>query len=138
MKINLRNYKDSDYGEVKETLIQSNPFYAPMDSRKNLKRLIERNPEAIILATVKNKIVGNVFIVENGWSAFIYRLSVRPKYRKHGIGLKLMSEAEKRIRKLGYPEVYLFVNESYKKLKYWYKKQRYYSAHIYRFMTKRL
>ncbi len=134
----IRHYKDSDYEDVKQTLQEGKLYDDVWENRQNLKRKIERDPESIILAIHDNNIVGCVFIVEDGWNAFIWRLSVREKYRKQGIGKALMQKAEEVIKMRGIKESSIFVDTKNDYLKQWYIKQGYLKTSDYTFMYKKL
>jgi ribosomal protein S18 acetylase RimI-like enzyme len=136
--VSIRFYTDSDYKEIKQVLKEGGLFDEIWEDRRNLKRKIERDPESILLAIKNKKIVGCVFIVEDGWNAFIWRLSVRKKYRKKGIGLMLMQKAEEIVKSRGINETSLFVETKNKFLKDWYKKQDYIKTKDYTFMYKKL
>jgi ribosomal protein S18 acetylase RimI-like enzyme len=68
------------------------------EAKGNLSRKIQRDPESILIAIEDEKIVVCIFIVEDGWNAFIGKLSVLKEYRKKGIGLSLMQKAEEIIK----------------------------------------
>ena len=134
----IRFYKDSDYEEVIIVLKEGNLFDTVWESRENLKRKIGRDSESILVAEEDGKIVACVFLVEDGWSAFIWRLSVRKNYRKKGIGSQLMEEVEKIAKKRKNKEISLFVDENNIPLEEWYKKQKYIQTKDYTFMYKKL
>ena len=136
--VNLRFYKDKDYEQVKQTLKEGDLFDDVWEARNNLNKKIERDPESIILAEENNKIIGCVFIVEDGWNAFVWRLSVRKDYRKKGIGLELMKKAEEIIKQRGIKEASIFVSANISNLKKWYKNQSYTKTSDYTFMYKKL
>lgn len=136
--VSIRYYSDSDYDQVKEVLQESNLYDEVWEDRKNLKRKIKRDPKSILIAEENNQIIGCVFIVEDGWNAFIWRLSVRKNNRKKGIGLILMKKAEELIKKRGIKEASIFVNSKNNSLKKWYQKQNYSTTSDYTFMYKKL
>ena len=136
--VSIRRYKDSDYKDTKQTLKEGNLYDSVWENQKNLKRKIKRDPESILLAIHDNKIIGCVFIVEDGWNAFIWRLSVRKKYRRQGIGKMLMQKAEEIIKKRGIKESSIFVDTKNEHLKQWYKKQGYLKTSNYTFFYKKL
>jgi len=136
--VSIRYYKNSDYEGVKQTLQEGKLYDDVWESEKNLKRKIKRDPKSILLAINDNKIVGCAFIVEDGWNAFIWRLSVRKKYRRQGIGKMLMQKAEEIIKKRGIKESSIFVDAKNYYLKQWYRKQRYLKTSDYTFLYKKL
>lgn len=143
-KVNVKNmisiqyYDDSHYDDIKNVLKDSDLFDEVWEDRQNLKRKVQRDPESILLAIFDNKIVGCVFIVEDGWNAFIWRLSVLKDYREQGVGKQLMQKAEEIIQKRGIKESSIFVSSKNDLLKDWYIKQGYSKTSDYTFMYKKL
>lgn len=91
-----------------------------------------------LIAEEDKKIIGCVFIVEDGWNGFIWRLCVKESYRKKGVGLLLMQKAEGIIKNRGIKEASLFADTKNNSLKEWYKKQDYIKTSDYTFMYKKL
>ena len=131
-------YKDEFYDEVKKILQEAELYDETWEARENLKRKIERDPQSILIAVDENKIVGCVFIVEDGWNGFIWRLCVRKSHRKKGIGSMLLQKAEKIIKDRGIKEASLFVDAGNKSLQDWYQKRNYIKGSNWRFMYKKL
>lgn len=134
----IKFYEDHFYNDVKQILQECNLYDETWEDRKNLKRKIERDPQSILIAEENNKIIGCVFIVEDGWNAFIWRLCVKESHRKKGIGSLLMQKAEDIIKKRGIKEASLFVDSKNDSLKEWYKKQNYIKTSDWTFMYKKL
>jgi len=124
--IKIRNYKDSDYKDVKLNLKQGGNFNPIPDKRDAFKRKIKANPGSIIVAEVDGKVIGQQFIIEDQWKSYLSRLSVRKEYKKKGIGALLMKEAEKRLKQKGTKYLSFYVREKdFLKLKSYYKKLGY-------------
>jgi ribosomal protein S18 acetylase RimI-like enzyme len=134
----IRYYNDNDYAEVKQVLQEGDLYDDVWEDRQNLKRKIKRDPQSILVAEDNKQIVGCVFIVEDGWNAFIWRLSIRKNHRKKGIGLLLMQKAEEIIKSRGIKESSLFVDTKKDSLKEWYQKQKYIKTSDFTFMYKKL
>ncbi|MER6469152.1 GNAT family N-acetyltransferase [Streptomyces collinus] len=71
------------------------------DDRGGLERLVERDPEALILAEREGELAGTVIAGFDGWRCHLYRLAVRPELRRQGIGSALLAAAEERFVRLG-------------------------------------
>jgi len=134
----IKFYKDSFYEDVKQILQESNLYDETWEARKNLKHKIKRDPQSILIAEEDNKIVGCVFIVEDGWNAFIWRLCVKKSCRKKGVGLLLMQKAEEIVKNRGIKEASLFVGSKNDSLKEWYQTQDYIKTSDWTFMYKKL
>ena len=123
--LRIRTYVDSDYEDVKQNLVDGKLFDKIKDSRKNLLLKINLNSHSIIVAEWNGAVVGNVFIIMDGWSALVFRLAVRKKIREAGIGTQLLQEAEEHLMKMGVKEVLLFIDQKNKKMLNWFKKHKY-------------
>ena len=83
----------------------------PFDSADLVSQLIERDPDALILAIHEGKIVGTVIAGWDGWRGSIYRLAVDGNLKGQGLGRQLMEKAEERLKTLGATRVNAVVNE---------------------------
>ena len=73
----------------------------PVDDLNLVIQLINRDPDAILIATKNSKIVGSVIAGWDGWRGSIYRLAVDESLRRGGIASQLMHLAEERLKELG-------------------------------------
>lgn len=73
----------------------------PADTPAALAALHLRDPEALIVAVERGRIVGTIIAGWDGWRSHLYRLAVDPEHRRNGIGRALIAAAEDRIRALG-------------------------------------
>jgi ribosomal protein S18 acetylase RimI-like enzyme len=72
------------------------------DDRASLRQLLDRDPEALIVAeSDAGAIVGSVIAAWNGWRGSIYRLVVVPAARRQGLGHTLLRAAEARFERCG-------------------------------------
>ncbi|MFI9741838.1 GNAT family N-acetyltransferase [Streptomyces sp. NPDC052494] len=71
------------------------------DDVHGVTRLVERDPDALILALADGLIVGSVIAGWDGWRASLYRLAVLPSHRRRGISTALLRAAEERFAALG-------------------------------------
>jgi ribosomal protein S18 acetylase RimI-like enzyme len=71
------------------------------DDRAGVERLVERDPEALILAERGDELVGTVIAGFDGWRCHLYRLAVLPERRRQGIASALLAAAEERFARLG-------------------------------------
>ncbi len=73
----------------------------PSDSEAAVVRLVERDPDALLLAMDGDVLVGTVVAGWDGWRAHLYRLAVLPERRGEGIAGALLDAAEARLVALG-------------------------------------
>ncbi|MFF9636970.1 GNAT family N-acetyltransferase [Streptomyces bacillaris] len=71
------------------------------DDGDGVARLVERDPDALILAERDGKLVGTVIAGFDGWRCHLYRLAVHPEQRRQGVGGALLAAAEERFAALG-------------------------------------
>ncbi|MEU4410457.1 GNAT family N-acetyltransferase [Streptosporangium sp. NPDC023963] len=63
--------------------------------------LIERDPEAVLIAEIGQKMAGTLLAGWDGWRAHLYRLAVDPALRRRGVGTALIRAAEARFAAFG-------------------------------------
>lgn len=131
-------YTDNDYESMIAILKDSDLYDETWEARENLKRKITRDPESILLAIYEKEIVGCVFVMEDGWNGFIWRLCVAKEHRSKGVGKLLMQRAESIIKERGIKESSLFVNTGSTSLIKWYTGQGYTTGNNWTFMYKKL
>src|SRR5437870_4388923 len=108
--VQLLNYTQADYEAVKQILEESELFDPIWDSEKRLNKRIQEKPDSIIIATIGDNVVGNVFIVDDFYP-YVFRLIVRQTYRRQGIGMQLMDKAIEKLKEHGHTEIGIFVDD---------------------------
>jgi ribosomal protein S18 acetylase RimI-like enzyme len=73
----------------------------PPDTAEAVTALLGRDPEAVILAEHDGVLIGSVIAGWDGWRYHLYRLAVRPGWRRRGVGAALLNAAERRLTDLG-------------------------------------
>jgi len=71
------------------------------DDRAGVLGLIERDPDALLIALDGDRIAGTVIAGFDGWRCHLYRLAVAPDRRREGIGARLIAAAEQRFAGFG-------------------------------------
>jgi ribosomal protein S18 acetylase RimI-like enzyme len=71
------------------------------DDPDGVRVLIERDPEALLLAADAERILGTVIAGFDGWRCHLYRLAVDPGLRRRGIGSALLDAAHHRFESFG-------------------------------------
>jgi ribosomal protein S18 acetylase RimI-like enzyme len=67
----------------------------------SVRRLLERDPDALIVAEHADEIVGTLIIGWDGWRCHLYRLAVRADFRRSHVASDLVAAARQRARDLG-------------------------------------
>jgi ribosomal protein S18 acetylase RimI-like enzyme len=73
--------------------------------------LLTRDPDALLVATKDEQIVGTLIVGWDGWRCHMYRLAVLPAERRHGIAAMLMTSAAQRAAGLGAVRIDAMVNK---------------------------
>jgi ribosomal protein S18 acetylase RimI-like enzyme len=71
------------------------------ESPADVEGLLDRDPEALLLAESAGEIVGSLIVGWDGWRGTFYRLAVDPGHRRHGLATALVGAGEERLRALG-------------------------------------
>ena len=70
------------------------------DTRAAVTAVLDRDPDAVILAEHDGQLIGSIIAGWDGWRCHLYRLAVRPSWRRQGVGSALLAAAENRFRAL--------------------------------------
>jgi ribosomal protein S18 acetylase RimI-like enzyme len=73
----------------------------PADTRGAVAALLKRDPRALIVADDGEQLIGSVIAGWDGWRYHLYRLAVRPQWRRRGVGTALLDAAEARLKEFG-------------------------------------
>ena len=103
--------EDVDY-LIKFWLENSETANRPTDTPELIEQLILRDPEALIVATYDDRIVGSVIAGWDGWRGSIYRIAIDGSARRMGLGKELIERAEQRLKRLGAERILAMVLES--------------------------
>jgi ribosomal protein S18 acetylase RimI-like enzyme len=66
-----------------------------------LDRLLERSPDALLVAELEGEIVGALIAAWDGWRGNMYRLAVVPDVRRRGIARRLVETGHEHLRTQG-------------------------------------
>ena len=97
----LRTGRVDDVEAVLDLWRRAEASPSPTESAEDVRGLLERDPEALILAESGGEIVGTLIVGWDGWRAAFYRLAVDPAHRRHGLATALVRAGEERFRTLG-------------------------------------
>ncbi len=107
--ITIRPMKLEDYDEVHALwlTIQGFGIRSIDDSREDIARFIERNPETSVVAETQGRIVGSILCGNDGRQSMLYHVCVLKEYRRIGIGRQMVGYCMRKLRELGINKVTL-------------------------------
>ena len=82
------------------------------DDVASIHRLIERDPQALLVTEHDGAFVGSIIAGFDGWRGCVYRLAVHPDHRRAGLGTALVEEAERSLRSRGAARVHAIVHSA--------------------------
>ena len=101
----VREFSIEDFAAVSQLWRRSGFEVRPGDSKEELRRKLERDPDLFLVADEDTKIVGAVIGAWDGRRAWIYHLAVDPRFRRKRIASKMLLEVERRMMEKGVPKV---------------------------------
>ena len=101
MEVAIRAASLGDTAEVLSVWQTADLAPSATDDPLGIERLLERDPGALLVAVVDERIVGTVIAAFDGWRGSMYRLAVAPLLRDGGVGGALVAAGERRLRDLG-------------------------------------
>jgi ribosomal protein S18 acetylase RimI-like enzyme len=114
--LSIRTARRTDVGAVLDFWRLAAEVTSISDDVAGVTRLVERDPDALILAELPRlpepselpspegetaRLVGTVIAGWDGWRASLYRLAVHPAHRRQGISKLLLDAAHARFRAVG-------------------------------------
>ena len=112
MPVALREFRfPDDYAGVMRfwKSIEKGMHISPSDVPAEIEKKIQRDPDLFLIAESNHEIVGTVIGGFDGRRGMIYHMAVAASFRGQGIGSRLMSEVESRLRAKGCLKCYLLV-----------------------------
>jgi N-acetylglutamate synthase len=110
--INIREFNfPDDYSRVIRLWeqIEKGIHVGPSDALGEIEKKIKRDPDLFLIAEADGEFIGTVIGGFDGRRGFVYHLAVSNQYRSQGIGSRLLSEVEGRLRTKGCIRCFLFV-----------------------------
>lgn len=99
-KLIIRTMKMEDYDELYKLWMEISGFGIRSidDSKEGVERFIRRNPTTSMVALYEDELVGGILCGHDGRRACLYHVCVKEKYRKHGIGQKMVRACMKALK----------------------------------------
>lgn len=108
MDLKIRVMTADDYDSVAKLWTNSSGVGVnPDDSKENISKYLQRNPNTSFVAVESGEIVGAILAGHDGYRGFIHHTAVTSSHRGMGIGTKLVNTAVDAIRNEGINKVVL-------------------------------
>ncbi|HCG6612416.1 TPA: GNAT family N-acetyltransferase [Vibrio parahaemolyticus] len=119
----IREMDISDYSQVIELWSETEAMLLrDADSRENIGKYLERNPNLSFVAVDGGTIVGAILVGTDGRRGYVQHLAVNANCRGKGIGAKLISSAVDALSKIGIAKTHLLVANENLNAQYFYEK----------------
>lgn len=82
------------------------------DRREAIGRYLRRNPGLSLVATVRGRIIGTLLCGHDGRRGYLHHLAVARRWRRRGVGRKLVTACLTKLRAEGIPKCNLFLFSS--------------------------
>ena len=104
----IRVMTADDYDSVAKLWTSSSGIGVnPDDSKENISKYLQRNPNTSFVAVENSEIVGAILAGHDGYRGFIHHTAVSSSHRGMGIGTKLVNAAVDAIRNEGINKIVL-------------------------------
>lgn len=97
----IRSATRDDIDAVLALWIEAGADPSPTDDAEGLAGLIERDPEALLLAEADGHVLGTLIAAWDGWRGNMYRLAVHPHHRREGVAGALIADGTRRLHACG-------------------------------------
>lgn len=126
MKIIVRNYYHSDYSQFKANLKEANLYDPVWDSEKSILHEIAYDKDSRLIIEVDGVLAGSIHLLcWGGNGSFLFHFAIKKEFRGKGLGKRLLSEAEKKLKARGAQQVGIFVDATRTDLLDYYKARGY-------------
>lgn len=109
MEIVIRSFTMADFEAVRQLWQTCNIQLGPQDSQEEIQKKLKRDSDLFLVAEVNNIISGAIIGAWDGRNGWIYNNAVDPRSRRLGLGSRLLSELERRLKAKGASRIRLLV-----------------------------
>jgi ribosomal protein S18 acetylase RimI-like enzyme len=112
MAPSIRSATEFDISAILRLWAEADAEPTHTDNPESLRRLVDHDPGALIVAERNERLVGSVIAAWDGWRASVYRLVVVPSERRKGLARRLLTAAEVKLTMEGAVRLQTFVVET--------------------------
>ena len=126
----VRPFMTSDEPAVVELWRQCGLTVPWNDPHEDIAQKMAFQPELFLVGILAGQVVATVMAGYEGHRGWINYLGVAPQFQRHGIGSRMMLEAEKALRELGCAKINLQVRETNQAVIAFYEQLGFSSDHV--------
>ncbi|MBY8985384.1 MAG: GNAT family N-acetyltransferase [Candidatus Lokiarchaeota archaeon] len=86
------------------------------DSKNEIERMLNRNPDLFLIGKIKDQIISVVMGGFDGRRGYVHHLAVDPTFQKKGYGRKIMNRLNEIFHQKGVHKVHLFIERHNKEV----------------------
>jgi putative acetyltransferase len=121
LSVRYRNLRPDDYHSLYKIWTETPGLTTrKADTQEGYNSFLRRNPGLSFGAEIDGKLIGGILGGHDGRFGSIHHLVVLPKYRKQGIGKRLVELCLDKIKAAGMEKCHIFINgDNPEGLKFW-------------------
>jgi len=109
------------YDEVIQLWRNAGLGVSSSDSKGEVEKMLNRNPDLFLIGTLKDKVVAVVMGAFDGRRGYVHHLAIDPTYQRQGYGTKIMTKLNETFRQKGIYKIHLFIEKHNKEVIDFYK-----------------
>jgi ribosomal protein S18 acetylase RimI-like enzyme len=91
------------------------------DSKGEVERMLNRNPDLFLIGILKDKVVAVVMGGFDRRRGYVHHLAVDPTYQRKGYGTKIITKLNENFRQKGIHKIHLFIEKCNKEVMDFYR-----------------
>ena len=112
MKTEIRPFQTSDEAAVVQLWKDCKLVVPWNDPLRDVRRKLRVQPELFLVGFISGELAATVMAGYEGHRGWLNYLAVAPRFRRQGLGRKIVAEAEARLRQMGCPKINIQIRTS--------------------------
>lgn len=107
----IKKFTMESYKTVLNLWKKSGIHVGSSDTKEQLEKMLQRNPNLFLIGMVDDRIIGVVIGGFDGRRGYVHHLAIDPDYQRKGYGKKLMRDLLNEFREMGVHKIHLFIEK---------------------------